>query len=134
MFDWSFGLGFPDPLVVRLIASNLLCLELLTGLDVGLMALTSTLKKFRCSTYKMAIVSEFFCCNKLKLMSVCIIKFSSYMWLLANCVVVNWKGLWLSVNALLSILVLKRIERLLPMNEKWGKAWLMIKVWYSLNE
>ena len=81
-------MGFPDLLVVRLIVGNLHCLELLTGLDVGLMALRSTLKKFRCSTYKMAIVSEFFCCNKLKLMSVCIVKFSGYMWLLANCAVV----------------------------------------------
>ena len=24
--------------------------------------------------------------------------FSGYMWRLANCVVVNWKGLWLCVN------------------------------------
>ena len=31
-------------------------------------------------------------------MSVCIVKFSGYMWRLANCVVVNWKGLWLCVN------------------------------------
>ena len=74
--------------MVRLIAGNLLCLELLTEFDVGLMALTKRLK-VQCSTYKMATASEFFCCNKLKLMSVCIVKFSSYMWLLANCVVVN---------------------------------------------
>ena len=73
--------------MVRLIAGNLLCLELLTEFDVGLMALKKRLK-VQCSTYKMAIVSEFFCCNKLKLMSVCIVKFSGYMWLLANCVVV----------------------------------------------
>ena len=81
-------MGFPDLLVVRLIAGNLHCLELLTGLDVGLMALTSTLKSLDVVHIKWKTVSEFFCCNKLKLMSVCIVKFSGYMWLLANCVVV----------------------------------------------
>ena len=45
--------------MARLIAGNLLCLELLTGLDVGLMALTSTLKSLDVVHIKMAIVSEF---------------------------------------------------------------------------
>ena len=40
LFDW----GFCYLIVVKLIAGNLICLELLTGLDVGLMALTSTLR------------------------------------------------------------------------------------------
>ena len=71
---------------------------------------------------------NFFCCNKLKLMSVCIVKFSGYMWRLANCVVVNWKGLWLCVNAYLSNSGVKELKRLLPMNEKWGKAWFILKV------
>ena len=48
--------------------------------------------------------------------------FSGYMWHLANCVVVNWKGLWLCVNAYLSNMVLIELKRHLPMNEKWGKA------------
>ena len=48
--------------------------------------------------------------------------FSSYMWHLANCVDVNWKGLWICVNAYLSILVLKELKRILLMNEKWAKA------------
>ena len=103
--------------MVRLIAGNLICLELLTGLDVGLMALTNTLKKFRCSIYKMATVSEFFCCNKLKLMSGCIVKI--LMFYVFSC---KWccckkieKILWLLVNAFLSILVIKGSYR---MNEK----------------
>ena len=54
--------------------------------------------------------------------------FSGYMWSLANCVVVNWKGLWLCVNAYLSNSGVKELKRLLPMNEKWGKAWFMLKV------
>jgi len=37
-------LGFPDLLVVRLIAGNLPCLEMLTEFDVGLMALAKHLK------------------------------------------------------------------------------------------
>ena len=39
-----FWLGLSDLIVLRLIVGNLICLELLTDLDVGLMALTSTLK------------------------------------------------------------------------------------------
>ena len=108
MFNWSFRLGFPDLIMVRLIASNLICLELLTGLDVGLMALTSTLKTFRCSIYKMATVSEFFYCNKLKVMSDYIVKILRFMCFLVNCVGIrNWKILWPLVNAFLSILVIK---------------------------
>ena len=56
---------------------------------------------------------NFFYCNKLKLMSVCIVKFSGYMCLLANCVVVNWKGLWLCVNAYLSNSGVERTEKAL---------------------
>ena len=37
--------------------------------------------------------------------------FSSYMWHLANCVDVNWKGLWICVNAYLSNLGVKRTEK-----------------------
>ena len=36
--------------------------------------------------------------------------FSGYMWRLANCAVVNWKGLWLCVNAYLSNSGVERTE------------------------
>ena len=39
-----FWLGLSDLIMVRLIAGNLLCLELLTEFDVDLMALTKHLK------------------------------------------------------------------------------------------
>ena len=35
------------------------------------------------------------------------------MWRLANCVVVNWKGLWLCVNAYLSNSGVERTEKAL---------------------
>lgn len=36
--------------------------------------------------------------------------FSGYIWRLANCVVVKWKGLWLCVNAYLSNSGVERTE------------------------
>jgi len=39
--------------------------------------------------------------------------FSGYIWRLANYVVVNWKGLWLCVNAYLSNYGIERTEKAL---------------------
>ena len=69
-----FWLGLSDLIMARQIVGNLPCLELLTDFGCWSYGIDKALKKFKCSIYKIAAVSEFFCYNKLKLISNCIVK------------------------------------------------------------